>query len=54
VRPADRKDRVDPPQLPLVTIDGETASGFRRRVYCERKGGTSAWSSPSPTSALCP
>jgi len=38
VRPADRKDRVDLTQLPLVTIDGETAKDFDDAVYCERKG----------------
>jgi ribonuclease R len=38
VRPTDRKDRVDLTQLPLVTIDGETAKDFDDAVYCERKG----------------
>ncbi len=38
VRAADRKDRVDLTQLPLVTIDGETAKDFDDAVYCERKG----------------
>ena len=38
VRPADRKDRIDLTQLPLVTIDGETAKDFDDAVYCERKG----------------
>jgi ribonuclease R len=38
VRPADRKGRVDLTELPLVTIDGETAKDFDDAVYCERKG----------------
>ena len=38
VRPADRKGRIDITDLPLVTIDGETAKDFDDAVYCERKG----------------
>ena len=38
VRPADRKDREDLTQLPIVTIDGETAKDFDDAVWCERKG----------------
>jgi ribonuclease R len=38
VRPADTKDRVDLTELPLVTIDGETAKDFDDAVYCTRKG----------------
>ena len=38
VRPADRKGREDLTDLPLVTIDGETAKDFDDAVYCERKG----------------
>jgi len=38
VRPADRKGRTDLTQLPLVTIDGETAKDFDDAVYCEREG----------------
>ena len=38
VRPADRKNREDLTQLPLVTIDGETAKDFDDAVFCEKKG----------------
>ncbi len=38
VRPADAKGRVDLTELPLVTIDGETAKDFDDAVYCTRKG----------------
>jgi ribonuclease R len=38
VRPADLKNREDLRDLPLVTIDGETAKDFDDAVYCERKG----------------
>ena len=38
VRSAERKDRVDIRELPLVTIDGETARDFDDAVYCERAG----------------
>jgi ribonuclease R len=38
VRDADRKGRVDLTDLPLVTIDGETAKDFDDAVYCERRG----------------
>jgi ribonuclease R len=38
VRPADRKNRRDITDLPLVTIDGETARDFDDAVYCERRG----------------
>ena len=35
VRPADRKNRVDLTDVPLVTIDGEDARDFDDAVYCE-------------------
>ena len=35
VRPADRRGREDLRDLPLVTIDGETARDFDDAVYCE-------------------
>jgi ribonuclease R len=38
VRPADRKDRADLTDLPLVTIDGENARDFDDAVYCEPDG----------------
>jgi ribonuclease R len=38
VRAADREDRVDLTDLPLVTIDGDTARDFDDAVWCERKG----------------
>ena len=38
VRAADLKGRTDLRDLPLVTIDGETAKDFDDAVYCERKG----------------
>jgi ribonuclease R len=37
VRGADRAGRVDITELPLVTIDGETAKDFDDAVYAERK-----------------
>ncbi len=40
VRPADLKGRIDLRDLPLVTIDGETAKDFDDAVFCERKGKT--------------
>jgi ribonuclease R len=38
VRPRDCKGRRDLRELPLVTIDGETAKDFDDAVYCERAG----------------
>jgi len=38
VRRKDRAGRVDITELPLVTIDGETAKDFDDAVYCERAG----------------
>lgn len=38
VRPADRKERVDLRDLPLVTIDSETARDFDDAVYAEKVG----------------
>ncbi len=38
VRASDREGRVDITDLPLVTIDGETARDFDDAVWCERKG----------------
>jgi ribonuclease R len=38
VRKSDWKGREDLTQLPLVTIDGETARDFDDAVYCEREG----------------
>ncbi len=38
VRKTDWKGREDLTQLPLVTIDGETAKDFDDAVYCERQG----------------
>ncbi|WPB58673.1 ribonuclease R [Xylophilus sp. GOD-11R] len=35
VRPADRKNRIDLRDVPLVTIDGEDARDFDDAVYCE-------------------
>ena len=35
VRDEDRRDRADLTDLPLVTIDGETAKDFDDAVYCE-------------------
>ncbi len=38
VKKADLAGRVDLRDLPLVTIDGETARDFDDAVYCEKKG----------------
>ena len=38
VRKSDWKGREDLTELPLVTIDGETAKDFDDAVYCERQG----------------
>jgi len=38
VRKADHKDRIDLRDMPLVTIDGETARDFDDAVYCEPVG----------------
>ena len=35
IRPADRRQRVDLTDVPLVTIDGEDARDFDDAVYCE-------------------
>ncbi|MDE2075944.1 MAG: ribonuclease R [Burkholderiales bacterium] len=35
IRPADRKNRIDLTDVPLVTIDGEDARDFDDAVYCE-------------------
>ncbi|WP_423228587.1 ribonuclease R [Pseudaquabacterium inlustre] len=35
IRPADRKQRIDLSDVPLVTIDGEDARDFDDAVYCE-------------------
>ena len=35
LRPADRKQRIDLTDVPLVTIDGEDARDFDDAVYCE-------------------
>ncbi|MBI5277859.1 MAG: ribonuclease R [Burkholderiales bacterium] len=45
VRPADRKNRVDLTDVPLVTIDGEDARDFDDAVYCEpaRVGRGKGW-----------
>ncbi len=45
VRPADRKQRVDLTDIPLVTIDGEDARDFDDAVYCEpaRVGRAKGW-----------
>ncbi len=38
VRKTDTKDRIDLRDLPLVTIDGETARDFDDAVFCEKIG----------------
>lgn len=38
VRAADWKGRIDLRELPLITIDGETARDFDDAVYCEPQG----------------
>ena len=38
VQPADYKDRIDLRELPLITIDGETARDFDDAVYAEKVG----------------
>ncbi len=38
VKPADARGRVDLRELPLVTIDGETAKDFDDAVYAEKSG----------------
>ncbi len=38
VRPSDRKGREDIRDLPLVTIDGETARDFDDAVFCAKQG----------------
>ncbi|MCU0772984.1 MAG: ribonuclease R [Ideonella sp.] len=45
VRPADRRQRVDLTDVPLVTIDGEDARDFDDAVYCEpaRAGRGKGW-----------
>jgi ribonuclease R len=35
LRPADKKDRIDLSDVPLVTIDGEDARDFDDAVYCQ-------------------
>ncbi len=48
LRPADRKNRIDLTDVPLVTIDGEDARDFDDAVYCEpakigRSKGPNGW-----------
>jgi ribonuclease R len=45
VRPADKKNRVDITDVPLVTIDGEDARDFDDAVYCEpaKVGRSKGW-----------
>ena len=45
VRPADKRQRVDLTDIPLVTIDGEDARDFDDAVYCEpaRVGRGKGW-----------
>lgn len=38
VQPADYKGRIDLREMPLITIDGETARDFDDAVYCEPQG----------------
>lgn len=38
VKPSEYKNRVDLRELPLITIDGETARDFDDAVYAEKKG----------------
>jgi ribonuclease R len=38
VQPSDYKDRIDLRELPLITIDGETARDFDDAVYAEPQG----------------
>jgi len=48
LRPADKKNRIDLTDVPLVTIDGEDARDFDDAVYCEpakigRSKGANGW-----------
>ena len=45
VRPADRRNRVDLTDVPLLTIDGEDARDFDDAVYCEpaKVGRSKGW-----------
>jgi len=48
LRPADKKNRIDLTDVPLVTIDGEDARDFDDAVYCEpakigRSKGPNGW-----------
>ena len=43
VRKTELKGREDLRELPLVTIDGETARDFDDAVYCERRGAAGDW-----------
>src|SRR6185436_11872037 len=49
IRPADRRNRIDLSDVPLVTIDGEDARDFDDAVYCEPaqigrgKAGAAGW-----------
>jgi len=48
VRKADLEGREDVRDLPLVTIDGETARDFDDAVYCEKNCAAGVCWSPSP------
>jgi ribonuclease R len=52
VKKADFAGREDLRELPLVTIDGETARDFDDAVFCEKKGVAGGWWWRLPTSRI--